>query len=169
MTAEMIEQTIEFECKPWATRMTDKGLQVQGIPGTWTLIPPEHPLVKSAKGIVCCPKCSTMHILTPDMGEQGDNRVDRVFPCMRCPCGLVARAVLRGWDTRNLYCAAFETLDSRCKVVANKEYLHAETEEEAKRNFWAAHPQTDRYIKLVGIAPVIGYFATDKQEKKLVV
>jgi hypothetical protein len=110
-----------------------------------------------------------MFVITPDMGEQADNPHDRLFNMFRCECGLTAKVVLKNWDTRKLYCAAFETLDSRCRVIANKEYMHAESEEEAKRNFWAAHPQTDRYIKLVGIAPVIGYFATDKAERKLTV
>jgi hypothetical protein len=150
--------------------MTDKGLQIQGVPGTWSLIPPEHPLIKTAKGIVCCPRCSRMFILTPDMGEQGDRREDRVFKIFQCDnCGLTARIILRDWDSRKLYCAAFETRDSKGNIVANKEYLHAESDEDAKRQFWGAHPQMDRWIHLVGIASVIGYFTTDKTEKKLTV
>ena len=169
MGAQQIERTIEFKCVPWRTRMTDKGLQAQGVHGTWTLIPAEHPFAKTAKGIVCCPECGKMFLVTPEMGEQGDRPYDRIFPAFRCECGLIAKAVLLDWGKKTLYCAAFETRDPNGKLVANKEYMHAESEEDAKKQFWAAHPQMDVWVHLVGVAPVIGFFALDKAERKLTV
>jgi hypothetical protein len=108
-----------------------------------------------------------MFIITPDMGEPGDRSQDRLFASFRCECGYHARATLLNWNTRKLYCAAFETKDSEGETVPNKEYMHAESEEEAKTNFWASHSPLS--VHLVGIAPVVGYYALDKAERKLTV
>lgn len=173
MATELIDHQIEFACIPWRTRMTDQGLQIQPERGTWTLMPSEHPMAKDAKGILSCPNCARMYVLLPDMGEPSTNPKDRTLSSIRCNCGLIARAILRDWNKRILYCAAFETRDSDGNLTPNKEYMHAESEQDAKTQFWASHPPSNPpsnfWINLIGIAPVVGYFALDKQEKKLTV
>ena len=166
---EVILPNVEFPCIPWCTRSGNRGLEIQPVPATWTLMPSEHPLAKSAKGIISCPRCALMFILLPEMGEPTDKPQNRLLSSWHCECGFTARAILLDWNKKTLYCAAFETVDLNGKLVANKDYMHAESEADAKEQFFALHPPMDRVVKLVGVAPVIGFFALDKQEKKLTV
>lgn len=70
-----------------------------------------------------------------------------------------------------LYCRAYTYWDQRTKTwVGDKEYTHAFTIEEARLIFWRSeNEQAYRVLNIVGVAPVIGYFVTDKYGKELTV
>lgn len=163
MGAEIVLDTVEFPCQPWAIR----GYEILPKAGTWTL-PPHAVAHLGAKGIISCPRCAEAYFILPDMGAKGeDNPLTLVIPQWHCnKCQFEARVILNDWDKRKLYCAAFETLVNGV-LIANKEYMHAVDEADATGQFWNGRIAADNVVRLVGVAPAIGYFVQDNAGRKL--
>jgi len=167
-----IVETITFPHEEWVViRDHGKLTDVRPIPGTWTLLSPEdrERLAKQrlyVKGLISCPHCKTASFLPEDFDppkELGDAKP----PCeYRCTCGLVCKIILKDWDRRKLYCACYENTVNG-EISTHKQYLHAITEAEATYNFWAQH--NPKITHLAAIAPVVGFFAEDKDAKRLMV
>ncbi len=163
MITEVTLDTVEFPCEPWVMR----AYEILPQAGTWTLAPRAiHHL--NIKGILSCPRCSTVCGLLPDMGEKSaDIPTDQVLKQWHCDkCHFECRVILKDWDKRQLYCAAYETLVNDV-LTANKEYMHAESVQDATNQFWNGRIEADNVVRLVGVAPVIGYFVQDNAGRKL--
>ena len=168
-------ETIEFPCEEWFVQRTPQGemVTIKPIPGSWTLLSPEdqYRFIQQgldAKALFACPRCNQIGIISSEFNptkELGDTKPLPELHCSKCHFG--CRIILKNWDKRRLYCACFETLDVNQQVCPNKEYLHAEDEVEARKFFWAQHGI--EVIHLVGIAPVIGYFAPNPKNDKILV
>jgi len=66
-----------------------------------------------------------------------------------------------------LYCLAFTYWDGK-RWVGDKEYTHAHTIEEARLIFYRSeNSRVIRKRNIVGVAPVVGYFVTDKTGQEL--
>jgi hypothetical protein len=69
---------------------------------------------------------------------------------------------------RKLYCIAYEFKVSPGVWDADMVYMHGDTAEEIRLQFFRSNaPELMREIRIVGIAPVIGYFVEDKQGEVL--
>lgn len=157
--------TVEFPCEPWP--MGERG-SILPISGTWTLLPFALQVQHKVKGIVSCPRCAVAGFLRhnlPVQLDRGDAAAELRYQCTGCQ--FVCKAVFKDWDRRKLYCCAYESA-TPSGIKANKEYLHAESEEEARNFFWAGK-KAGEVSNLVGVAPVVGYIPVDKDERKLVV
>jgi hypothetical protein len=170
-----IVETITFPHEEWvAIRNNDSKqlVSVQPVPGTWTLLAAEDrmQLAKKGlyvKGLIACPRCKQSSFLLESFDppkELGDGKPPCEYKCAQC--GLVCRIILKDWDRRKLYCACYETIKGE-DIKPHKQYLHAVTDDEARHYFWAQHRAETTH--LVAIAPVIGFFAEDKDAKRLVV
>lgn len=166
--------TITFPHEEWiAVRDHGKLVSVKPIPGTWTLLAAEDrmELAKKrlyVKGLIACPRCNESSFLPETFDppkELGDGKPPCEYKCAQC--GLICRIILKDWDRRKLYCACYETIRAPDDIKTHKQYLHAITEDEARHYFWAQHQPTITH--LVAIAPVIGFFAEDKEAKHLIV
>ena len=101
----------------------------------------------------------------PVVVEFGDTKELPELHCRQCLFG--CRIILKEWDKRKLYCAVYETWENN-ELKTHKQYLHAITEPEAKKFFWAQYSPFS--VHLVAIAPVIGFFAkSEKDDRNLVV
>lgn len=181
MTATQVEaEIIEFPCEEWpAARDKDTGILVSLYPvaGTWTLIGGEDRRRFSERGInvkamFACPRCKQIGMIPEGFNPPKDKGDTVPLPEMHCrQCKFGCRVILKQWDKRRLYCIAYETRgigkDKGLTIQEHKEYLHAENELEAKLFFWAAHGK--EVTNLVGVAPVVGFFAQDKNERILIV
>jgi len=163
MNAETVIPTIEFRCHPWVMR---DELFIQPVPGTWTLAPLLLRQRVGAKGIISCPACGLAAVVLKDTGEKAGRPIDQLFKNWHCQCGHVCHAVLLEWDKRKLYCVAYETFEGT-KVIPHKEYLHAESDVDAKAQFWGGHSKEN--IHMIDTAPVIGFYVLDKDGKRLAV
>lgn len=68
---------------------------------------------------------------------------------------------------KRLYAVAYE-IHVQGNVVPHIEYLHAPTERHAKAQFYRGISLKNlRQIKLVGIAPVVGFHVHDEHGEKL--
>jgi len=186
-------ETIEFPYEEWAAarnRDTGELVGLDPIPGTWTLIGGEDRRRFAEKGMnvkamFTCPRCNQIGVIPEGFKppvELGDTKPLPELHCRKCKFG--CRIVLKNWDKRKLYCVAYETKKGDT-LEAHKEYLHAEDEVEAVKFFWAQHggqvrvatgnEQLDRIVRdgtitnVVGVAPVVGFFANPKNERMLVV
>lgn len=159
---------VEFACVAWEVI----GPSIKPIPGTWTLPPHvlretfQH-LTKEVVGLFSCPHCNTPVMLTRDQVEV--DAVKRVaslelFRCAKCP--FACKAVFQEWDKRKLYCVAFETPTADGGIEANKQYFHAIDLADANHQFRESHRGVP-IIRIVGVAPVIGFFINDSKGDKL--
>jgi hypothetical protein len=166
--------TVEFPYEEWFAARTPQGVlvKIQPVKGSWTLLSGEdrrRMAEKSVnvKGMIACPRCGRAAFIPENFDppkELGDGKPTHQFMCRQCK--FVCNLVLKQWDRRKLYCACYETKRGD-SLATHKEYLHAVDDEEAKKFFWLTHgPEV---TNLVGIAPVVGFFAEDKTEKKLLV
>lgn len=169
-----IVETITFPHEEWVAVRTKEGriASVRPVPGSWTLLAVEdrEHLAKRrlfVKGLISCPRCQQTAFL-PETFDPPKELGDGKPPCeYRCGgCDLVCRIILKDWDQRKLYCACYETRDGD-SLKPNKQYMHAITEEEARFYFWAQHKS--EVTHLVAIAPVVGFYAQDKDAKHLIV
>jgi hypothetical protein len=181
MSATQSVERVDFPCEEWvAARNRDTGelVALDPVPGTWTLIGGEDrrrfaDRGMNVKAMFACPRCNQIGVI-PEGFKPPVSFGDTVeLPEMHCRhCKFGCRVVLKDWDKRRLYCAAYETRgsgkDKGATIENHKEYLHAENETEAKVFFWAAHGD-GKVTNLVGIAPVVGFFAKDKSERLLIV
>lgn len=175
MTVTQQAQMIEFPCEEWVAARTPEGelVGIDPVPGTWTLIGGEDRRRFFEKGLdvkalFACPNCKQVGYIPEGFNppvELGDTKPLPELHCRKCK--FVCRVVLKNWDKRRLYCAAYETRDGDT-LKPHKEYLHAVDEAEAKRFFWAAHKVTE-VSNLVGIAPVVGFFTQSEKTDRLLV
>jgi hypothetical protein len=157
-----------FECVAWEQDGPDF---VKPIPGTWTLLPYESARKSRCKGVLACPRCNTPWLIHDRLGTIKTPPISGnamlVMDPFRCSCKLICTAHIKDWNLRKLYCVAYEILRSK-EPIGETEYLHAETRERALFLFNQGHI-TDPIVRIVDCGEVIGYFATDKKEKRLVV
>jgi hypothetical protein len=171
---QITETVITFPHEEWVAIRNNEGrlLSVRPIPGSWTLLAAEDrkQLAKKrlfVKGLIACPKCRQTSFLSETFDpptELGDGKPPCAYRCNNCD--LVCQIILKDWDRRKLYCACYENIRGK-DIEPRKQYLHAVTEDEARHYFWAQHNPTVTH--LVAIAPVIGFFAEDKDGKNLIV
>jgi len=166
-------ETLNFPCVPWAVSGTEK---IQPVPGTWTLAP-ESLCNHGIKGIVCCPKrtCGESALIPWDMGETDNGALKLPSLCCR-KCGFFCHARLQEWDTRKLYCVAYELIgirDNKPIATGRKEYLHAQSREQAISFFIAGTGHfLDRLAqqwRLIDAAIALGFFGqeSDKDQNNL--
>ena len=184
-------QLVEFDCDEWlAQRNGDTGelISIQPVAGTWTLIGGEDrrrfcERGMNVKALFACPRCAQVGLIPEGFNPPKDRGDTLPLPEMHCRrCDFTCRAILKKWDQRKLYCVTYETKKGD-SLQPHKEYLHAVDQEEALAFFWAGHggqvslstdissaiPKDGTITNLVGVAPVIGFFANPKSERKLIV
>jgi len=168
ISASQSARVIEFPCIPW--KLDDGGIHPEK--GSWTLTPQSlRELRPEIEALLCCPNCSAVmpfaKLPTDDIDRKHQTGV-LTRRDLQCKCGLLFTAKLLDWDKRRLYCVAYETFRG-LEIVPHKEYLHAETDVQARYFFEQGHVR-ERY-NIVGIAPVVGYFADEKDRdaKRLMV
>jgi hypothetical protein len=70
--------------------------------------------------------------------------------------------------SKTLYCICYEYKKSPGIWDCDKLYLHADDAGDARLQFFRSDsPETMREIRIVGIAPVIGYFVDDNKGNEL--
>jgi hypothetical protein len=163
-------QLVEFPCEEWVALRTPEGelVSINPVAGTWTLLGGEdrqtfHAKGMNVKAMFACPRCNKVGFIPEGFNppvEFGDTKELPELHCRECQFG--CRIILKEWDKRKLYCAVVETWENN-ELKTHKQYLHATGEDEAKKFFWAQYSPLKVY--LVGIAPVVGFFA--KSEKDL--
>jgi hypothetical protein len=168
----MSTATITLPYEEWAalTSPTGELVSLRPVKGTWTLISAreQERLAKQGIGIkaaMACPRCGHPALLPSTFDppkELGDGKPITAFVCNKCM--LESSVIFKDWDRRKLYCVCYETRKGST-IQTHKEYLHAETEVEARKNFWASHG--DEVTHVVGIAPAIGFFVKDNHGEKL--
>jgi hypothetical protein len=169
MGVSQVLQEVVFPCTPWPIGETKAGPAIQAIPGTWTLPPEEirnvHPNVR---GILACPKCATPCLIPQGMGKKTSGKFELIIPTLQCnTCRFAFLATLEDWEKRQLFCVAYETWDVRNKrIIPHKIYMHAESADDALRQFNAAHVN-DTIYNVVGASLVIGYKVEDSKGKSL--
>jgi hypothetical protein len=167
-------QLVEFPCEEWAAMRTPEGelVSIHPVAGTWTLLGGEDRRRFSAKGtnikaMFACPRCSKVGFIPEGFNPPvafGDTQELPELHCRECQFG--CRVVLKEWDKRKLYCAAYETWDNN-ELKTHKHYLHAVNEQEAKKFFWAQYSPLN--VHLVAIGPVIGFFAKSEKDTKTLI
>lgn len=168
--SKIVVQNVDFALEPWRVE-GEFSEKIYPITGTWTLAP--GPLARqSIKGLVSCPNCSQAALVKHDMGEviNGVNHL-KSFSCRHC--GFLCHARLLGWDTRKLFCIAYEAVDENGVAVPDslgetvrKEYTHAETREIAFRCFVEVRKVYGRF-RVVDVGEVIGYFGNEKDKDQV--
>lgn len=161
--------TVHFPCTPWEMR----GSSLNAIPGTWTLAPDEALFSAGVKGILCCPnrECREAVLIQYDMGtvENGVLKLERL-QCRKCRH--LCHARLLQWDTRKLYCIAYEILHADGTATLRKEYTHAEGRPEALATFvHGTGYQLDhvecKTWRLVDAGLAIGYFGQESDKNQI--
>jgi len=148
----------------WATKQTPKGVEYRGIPGSWIPLPKHKPVV----ALICCPACNGMNGISEQV--HSIDRDGKVTPEFRCTgtvhgirCGFARPIYLAKWGKRTLYAVAYERV-IQGRASAAIEYMHADDQLDAQRQFAAGHPEPHH---VAGIAPVVGYFVEDTKGSKL--
>lgn len=167
--SESITETIrvcEMPCVPWA--IDEAAILPQK--GTWTIPPPAlQTLRPDVQALLSCPNCGAV---MPFKARAGDD-IDRQHQtgvltreAVTCVCGLVFTAKLLDWDRRRLYCVIYTrgAVGQGLSPNLEKEYLHAESREQAIWLFSQGH--LDHAYHLVDAAPVFGYFAKDTPDNR---
>lgn len=175
MTATQTVEVIEFPCEEWLATRTPQGelVGIKPIRATWTLLGGEDRRRFAEKGMdvkamFACPRCEQVGFIPESFSppkELGDTKPLPELHCRKCQFG--CRIVLKQWDKRRLYCAAYETSDGQGGFRQHKEYLHAEDDTEAKRFFWAQHGRD--VVTLAGIGPVVGFFAAKPKNERILI
>jgi len=163
-------RNLDYPLKAWRVE-GDEGEQMWPEPGTWTLAP-EFLMRKGVKGVLGCPQCNTAALIPWGMGtlSNGANTLNQ-FQCQKC--GLMCTARLLEWDTRKLFCIAYEKIvkvggvdvvepNSKGELV-RKEYTHALTREEAFTCFVEVRRSYGRF-RVVDVGLVIGFFGHEKDK-----
>lgn len=71
-------------------------------------------------------------------------------------------------EKRLLYAVAYEYKVKKKKWIPDIDYLHANDANDARWWFFQSEPpETFRQVRVVGIAPVIGYFVDDNKGEQL--
>jgi hypothetical protein len=136
-TGDMIECPPGTWCKPYA-----------GSPPDWA-------------ALVCCPNCkapAAISALIHKIDYRG--RLDKEWTCPKAACQLTLNALLNAWGKQTLFGVAYEEA-GKPKMI----YKHADTMQEARREFLRAYPMVD--IHIVAIGQVLGYYSEDRDDKVL--
>lgn len=164
----------DFELVPWRIE-GERCERIEPVPGTWTLAP-EQLLRRGIKGLISCPNCRAASLVTTSMGSvvNGVNELEGYA----CRCGFRCNARLTHWDTKKLFCIAYEILDKDGFVIpgddgqgVRKEYTHAESRQDAAFCFIEVRKCHVQRFRVIDCAPVIGFFGSesDKDQKVLTV
>lgn len=167
-------ETIEFPCEDWFVQRTPQGelVSIRPVPGTWTLLSVEDrqrfaEQGRPTKALFACPRCQQIGFVGEDFKPPTVLGDTKPLPELHCiQCHFVCRIIFKGWDQRRLYCAIYETRLPNGSIQSHKDYLHAEDEFEARKYFWAQHPNNDVYT-FIGIAPVVGFFLENPKDDKI--
>jgi hypothetical protein len=175
MSTKITVEDIAFPLTPWIVEGT-YGERMQPIAGTWTLAP-ETLCRQGIKGIISCPNalCKQAALIGWDMGamDNGCLQLNR-FQCAKC--GFLCNARLQAWDTRKLFCVAYELLgieDGKPTAYGRKEYLHAENRGQALAYFVGGtgylldHANPPQPWRLVNAAIAIGYFGVESDKDQI--
>jgi hypothetical protein len=161
IASTQVVRTVDFPYSLWPV----DGDRIQPKDSTWTLTPIAVVRAHGVKGILSCPSCAKAALVPPNetkLTGRGTLRLDG-FQCASCK--FTCNALLIGWDKKNLYCIAYEMWIDK-KIVPSTEYLHAESTQDALRQFRDGHMQ-DPVSHIVGCSIVIGYKVLDNQGKIL--
>jgi hypothetical protein len=170
-------EPLRFPLEPWALEGAAASAEaIQPIPGTWTLAP-ESLCKQGIKGIICCPnrECKKPALIPYDMGEVDNGALQlQEFQC--AGCGMLCHPRLVDWDTRKLFCVAYELTRADNTTFIRKEYLHAESREQAIAYFcngtgYQLDHVTKQTWRLVDAGIAIGFFGqrSDKDQIRLAV
>ena len=134
----------------------NEGAAYDAPPGTWTK--PMMGMPKDWLAVVCCPNCHKPGaISTRNNKVDYRGNADRDYECPHCT--FVAKVHLSKWGEETLYCVAYHGKPGLL-------YMHANNEEECRRNFRASGRGIS---KIIAIGPVIGYYGTEKNDRDLTV
>lgn len=94
-------------------------------------------------------------------------------PCSECKMGDGLHHIqcpnrVKTTTKRLLYCICYEYRVSRGVWDCDKWYFHGDDIEDVRLQFLRSNaPELMREIRIVGIAPVVGYFVDDKKGEQL--
>lgn len=99
------------------------------------------------------------------------NRKECDPSCFCDTCQEYRKSIRMTNPDKQLYCMAFTYWSPQAKQwIGEKEYTHADSVEEARLIFFRSESErVMRTINIVGVAPVIGFFVTDKKGLELTV
>lgn len=167
-----------FPCTPWRIE-GDKGERISPVPGTWTLAP-EALWEQGIRALICCPnmECKQAALLRYDMGEVENGTLKlRSFSCAKC--GRLMHAKLQAWDTRQLFCIAYEIQPGQyldwnhpeAHIELRKEYMHAESRDEAFAFFvgGTGFLLTTRKVawRIIDVGHAIGFFGKESDKDQV--
>lgn len=164
----------EFPLQAW--RVEGEYLEkIWPVPGTWTLAP--DPLLRRGiRALVACRNCHQAALIVSGMGTMINGVLEiKGLQCRQC--GSICDARLLAWDTRKLFCIAYEALDQNGLAIPDakgevirKEYTHALSRQEAFTCFVEVRKTTGRF-RVVDVGEVIGFWGkeSDKDQKDLTV
>lgn len=166
-------ESLELDCVPWPVE-GEHSERIYPVPGTWTLAP--EPLMKKGiRGLISCPHCHKACAVPYNMGQMENGALQlQNFQCSGCK--LLRHVRLREWDTRKLYCIAYEMLDQKTGMplvnsdgdFVRKEYTHALSRNEAFEHFVEVRKHYGRF-RLIDVGEVVGFWGkeSDKDQKEL--
>lgn len=179
MTDTIIQiDEVVFPCVPWKIEGAF-GDRIAPIPGTWTLAP-ESLWENGIRALICCPnpECKQAALIRYDMGELDNGTLKlRSFSCEKC--GRLLNAKLQQWDTRQLFCIAYEIqpgkaldwVDPKADIQLRKEYMHAETRDEAFGFFVGgtgfALTTANKAWRIIEVGHAIGYFGKESDKDQV--
>jgi hypothetical protein len=166
-------KTVNFELAPWRVE-GERSERIWPVPGTWTLAP-EPLLLQGIRGLISCPNCHKATLVPNGMGTERNGVLElRDLQCKQC--GFFCHARLLSWDTRKLYCIAYEALDKITGLpvpndkgeLVRKEYTHAQDRSEAFTCFVEVRKHYGRF-RVVDVGEVIGFWGkeSDKDQTEL--
>lgn len=169
---KIVVETVEFPLTPWRIE-GELDEKIWPVPGTWTLAPSRF-ITQGIKALISCPRCKLAGLIPGNVGTVTNGVNDlQGYSCQQC--GFLCHARLLGWDTRKLYCIAYEIIGADNIPKLEKEYTHAETRNEAFQYFVetgkARAVAAKVRFRVVEVGEVIGYFGkeSDKDQKVLTV
>lgn len=163
---QIAAKEVRFPCATWEVQ----GESIEPVKGTWAL-PPERlrhvfermGVADKVRGLVACPQCRTPSILTSEIVTEDKGQHIGLMPLLRCAgCPFACVATFEDWDQRKLYCVIYDTPTRQIK-----EYYHGNSQADVTEQFWNGHVHDRSIVRVVGIAPVIGYFVDDKEGLEL--
>jgi len=170
----IIVRSEDFPLEPWKVE-GENSEKIWPIPGSWTLAP-DFFLRRGIRALLCCKNCGKAALITNAMGSMVNGVLElNAFQCRQC--GHLCHARLQSWDTRKLFCIAYEAVGEDGAAIPNsdgelvrKEYTHAISRQEAFTCFVEVRKTLGRF-RIVDVGEVIGFFGkeTDKNQTDLTV
>ncbi len=170
-------RTLDFELAPWRIE-GERYERIWPVPGTWT-VAPEPLLKRGVKALISCPHCQKAALLTAAMTRDVVKNGVCELLSLRCAgCQFRCNARLLHWDTKKLFCIAYEVLDKDGQVIpgddgrgVRKEYTHADSRSDAAFCFIEVRKHHVQRFRVIDVGPVVGFFGSesDKDQKELTV